>query len=89
MLTSSILLVRKNAKFGCFRLIQENIKRENLRKELEFEFLDRDERVQRAFATSLEMQRNAEKEASALKAELTMTQLKSQQDIATLAEQVK
>ena len=68
---------------------QEKLKREQLRQELEHKSSDRDEQVQRAFATALEMQRKSEEEAAALKAELERTKRSSQQEIDVLAEQVR
>lgn len=48
----------------------------------------RDERVQRAFATALEMQRKSEEEAGALKSELERTARSNKEEINALLEQV-
>ena len=64
------------------------MKRESLRKTLEFESSDRNEQVQRAFATALEMQQKSADEAAALKAKLALTERKRQEDIEALTEQV-
>ena len=49
----------------------------------------RDDEVQRTFAAALEMQQKSAEEAAALKAELSLTKRKRQEDIDALAEQVK
>ena len=72
-----------------YYLTQEKLKREQLRKELEFRSSDNDDKVQRAFATALEMQQQSAEEAAALKAELERTTRNNQQEINALAEQVR
>ena len=69
-------------------LVQEKLKREKLRKELESESADREEKMQVAFATAVELQQKAQEEASALKAELARATLDGQQAIDALAVQV-
>ena len=68
--------------------VQEKLKHEQLRQELELKSSDRDEQVQRAFAAALEMQQKSEEEAAALGAELSRTERKRQEDINALTEQV-
>ena len=67
---------------------QEKLKREQLRKELEFKSSDNDDKVQRAFATALEMQQQSAEEAAALKAELERTTRSNEEKIHALTEQV-
>ena len=68
--------------------MQEKLKREQLRKELEFKSSDNDDKVQRAFATALEMQQQSAEEAAALKAELEQTTRSNEEKIHALTEQV-
>ena len=71
-----------------FYCMQEEWKREQLRQELELKSSDRDDQVQRAFATALGMQQRAEEEAATLKAELEWTTRSNEEKIQALAEQV-
>ena len=68
--------------------LQEKFKRENLRQTLELKSTEREEKMQQAFATALEMQQQSADEAAALKDELARTKRKSQQAIDALAAQV-
>ena len=64
------------------------MRREHLRQDLELKSSDREEKMQRAFATALEMQQRTQEEADALKAELKWTTRNNQHQIDALALQV-
>ena len=64
------------------------MKREDLRQTLELESSEREEKVQRAFATALELQQQSVEEVAALKTELARTEHERQQDIDALVNQV-
>ena len=68
--------------------LQENLKREDLRQTLELESSKREEKVQKAFATALEMQQQAAEEVTALKSQLKWTERERQQDIDAVVNQV-
>lgn len=55
---------------------------------MEIKSSNRDDRVQRAFAAALEMQRKSEEEALALKSELGRTAQSNEEEIKKLLEQV-
>ena len=71
-----------------FWLVHQNLRRENLRKELKLKSTDREKKMQRAFATALELQQHTEEKATALKAELAKIKHSTQQEIDALKEQV-
>lgn len=64
------------------------MKREDLRQTLELESSEREENVQRAFATALELQQESAEEVAALKTELARTQRERQEDVDALVDQV-
>ena len=69
--------------------MQEKLKREDLRHELELKSSDRDAQMQRAFAKVLEMQQKAEDEVTALKTELEWTTRSNGDKMHVLTEQVR
>ena len=69
--------------------MQESLRREHLQEKLELKSSDREEQVQRAFATALDMQQRTEAEATALKAELARTTRNNQEEMHALTEQVR
>ena len=63
------------------------MRRKQLREDLESKSAKQDENVKRAFDTALAMQKKAEDEASAIKAELNHTTQSSREEIEQLTEQ--
>ena len=74
--------------FDFFRCVQEKLKREQLRKELEIKSSDNDEQVQRAFAKALEMQQQSAEEVATLKAELELTKRSNEENLHAITQQV-
>ena len=68
--------------------MQENLRRENLRQQLELKSSERNEQLQQAFAKALDMQHEAEKKVAALTAELTQTKRENQDEIISVTEKV-
>ena len=75
--------------FNALNFTQEKLKREKLQKELEIQSSEHDEKMQRTFATTLEIHQKSAEEAAALKAELTRTTHNNQQEIIALTEKVR
>ena len=69
--------------------MQEKMKRDDLRKQLEFKSSEREEQVQRTFAKALQMQEKSAEEAAALKIELARTKENNKKELQSLVEQVK
>ena len=65
------------------------MKRDDLRKQLEFKSSEREEQVQRTFAKALQMQEKSAEEAAALKIELARTKENNKKELQSLVEQVK
>ena len=64
------------------------MKREQLRQELELQSTGRESKMKQAFSKALELQQNSEENATALRAELSNTTRRNQQEIDVLTEQV-
>ena len=72
----------------CVSFVQEAIKHERLREELELKSTERESKMHEAFVKALETQQTTEEKASALKDELAKIARNSQLEIDALTEQV-
>ena len=69
--------------------LQEKVKCDKLRTQLELESSERQEQIQRTFAKALQMQEKSVEEAAALKTELARTKENNEEKLQSLVEQVK
>ena len=67
--------------------LQEKVKCDKLRTQLELESSERQEQIQRTFAKALQMQEKSVEEAAALKTELARTKENNEEKLQSLVEQ--
>ena len=79
MQASSIM--SNSARFVLHLFLQERLKQENLRKELDLKSSEREKQMQQTLSTALEMQKKSVEEAAALNDELARTKETSKEQM--------
>lgn len=78
-----------SARFVLHLFLQERLKQENLRKELDLRSSQREKQMQQTLSTALEMQKKSVEEAAALNDELARIKQTNKEQMHALKEQVE